>query len=1315
MAVNTRIQVTNGISPVVNGMVKSINSLCSAFDKAEAASAGIVDTKALQTAQNQILKTKNTFDKMSDSIDSSTQSQSRNSSQAGKSGSAISGLAGKVTAAAASFAAFAGVSSIVGSAISRVDTIDTATKSLTVLTGSADSAKLIMSDLTESIQGTPIALNDVALGAKKLVAAGMEAGNVKTVFTSIADAAYGVGDGSASVDQLTDAFANMQSAGVVYGDDINRIVDAGVPAWQILANQSGKSVAEMKDAVSSGTVTSTDAIQALTTGIENGTNGMAGSTAAMSGLAKTAGDTIGGSFSNAKTSIVSSVANIADNLKGPIIETLKSATDKFKEFGAYTKSDEFQNGFNQFVTTLTNIATGAGQVIQFLAPIMPMLPVLVAGVLAFAGAYQVYSGVMAVVTAAQALKTGTTMAETAAQVGLNAALLACPLTWIVVGIMAVIAVAVLLVTHWDQVKAAAIGCWNGIKEAFSPIITELQTGWNNFYTAAMGTISWIQGGWDSFCTTLSTGWNNFTAGASTAMSVTQTVVSNGTGLIGNLLSGNIDGAVQNAKAIWDMLPGGVQTTLTTMVTTVQTKFGEVTTFFTTLPEQFHTWGTEMIGRLTAGITEKIEDVKTAASNVAQGIASFLHFSTPDQGPLATIGSWMGDMVGQLTGGMAAEQAKLAAAAAQMAAVMTANVNSATAQMQATLNAKLAEMTVYSTAETQRMAVNMNAKYDGLAAAMQTKVVALTNNMTAQWEALSATTVMIITQSNTMVLTAMTQLTVGMNTRTTQMRTQTVATVRIMSATTTALNKQMVGQMISAINTLPPAYQSTAVAMMRGMVTGINAERGNVLSATSSLVAELKQTFITGLGIHSPAKFGEYVGLMLDAGVVGGLSNGQILSFTNGIVGEMKDAFMNGKIDLNTLVTYLDDDTLLLIDKLNREGDATTGSAQSSTGMIWPAAGEITSWFGARPASDTNGVGSTNHGGLDIGASYGDSIAAAMSGTVTIAGSYGGYGNAVEIDHGNGYSTLYGHMSQIMASVGQQVTQGQTIGLVGSTGWSTGPHLHFSVFQDGNAVDPYPFLQGAPMTATNTFAGALQQAYNLSKGIGSYGMTGNWLGGEGADVARTAITQALQLLGLSQGYVNGLMWAAYNESGYNPNAINLTDSNAAAGDPSRGLLQTIGSTFSSYMLPGHGNIWDPLDNTLAAIRYMLQEYGSIDAVLNSRMNTWRGYAVGTNNARQGLAWVGENGPEIVDFGGGETVYTSGQSRSMVGDTINASVPVTTAGVPVMNVPKSTQAVNVTVNNTINNSGELDDASTRITNVITTALRQGNDSGAGGYHG
>ena len=122
---------------------------------------------------------------------------------------------------------------------------------------------------------------------------------------------------------------------------------------------------------------------------------------------------------------------------------------------------------------------------------------------------------------------------------------------------------------------------------------------------------------------------------------------------------------------------------------------------------------------------------------------------------------------------------------------------------------------------------------------------------------------------------------------------------------------------------------------------------------------------------------------------------------------------------------------------------------------WPVSGTITSPFGWRP--NPFGGAPDFHPGLDIAAPSGTTVTAAAGGTVILAQWYGGYGNFILIDHGGGVATGYGHLSAIYVSVGQQVQRGQAIGAVGSTGHSTGPHLHFEVRIAGKPVDPAPRL------------------------------------------------------------------------------------------------------------------------------------------------------------------------------------------------------------------------------------------------------------------
>jgi len=126
-------------------------------------------------------------------------------------------------------------------------------------------------------------------------------------------------------------------------------------------------------------------------------------------------------------------------------------------------------------------------------------------------------------------------------------------------------------------------------------------------------------------------------------------------------------------------------------------------------------------------------------------------------------------------------------------------------------------------------------------------------------------------------------------------------------------------------------------------------------------------------------------------------------------------------------------------------------------MSWPLPGHrrVTSGYGNRPRP--RGRGTEMHSGVDISAPRGTHIVAAESGTVVLSGWHGGFGQTVIIEHGNGITTLYGHNSRNLVSVGDWVNRGDVIAHVGSTGFSTGPHLHFEVRRNGNHVNPNPFL------------------------------------------------------------------------------------------------------------------------------------------------------------------------------------------------------------------------------------------------------------------
>lgn len=243
----------------------------------------------------------------------------------------------------------------------------------------------------------------------------------------------------------------------------------------------------------------------------------------------------------------------------------------------------------------------------------------------------------------------------------------------------------------------------------------------------------------------------------------------------------------------------------------------------------------------------------------------------------------------------------------------------------------------------------------------------------------------------------------------------------------------------------------------GIKSGFESLWTNITSWCGTVVDKFKEA----LGIASPSKVMTELGGFVTEGFFNGLSAADWGGFATGIMDQVVEAFKNGGATLSALVSKLGSGITSILSSMGVDlsglfGGTGSGNVQSLGGLLWPTtSSSITSWFGYR--NDTGGVGSTYHQGLDIGAGYGEPIYAAADGQVEIAGGYGGYGNAVKLANGDGIETLYGHMSAVAVNAGDVVTKGQVIGYVGSTGNSTGPHLHFSVLVNGEQVDPAQFF------------------------------------------------------------------------------------------------------------------------------------------------------------------------------------------------------------------------------------------------------------------
>lgn len=250
--------------------------------------------------------------------------------------------------------------------------------------------------------------------------------------------------------------------------------------------------------------------------------------------------------------------------------------------------------------------------------------------------------------------------------------------------------------------------------------------------------------------------------------------------------------------------------------------------------------------------------------------------------------------------------------------------------------------------------------------------------------------------------------------------------------------------VESIRNLPETLRNYAVEMLTKMADGIRQTASDVWGAMTQLAEDLKTKFKEALGIHSPSSVFKEFGYNIVQGLLNGLNIDSIMGWVNSMIEQIKGAFAGGNFNLQAAIEFIGTGAADFFKSIGI-GGAKTGD------MSAPVSGDITSEFGWR----THPIYGDQrfHSGLDIGAAEGTPVGAAGAGTVTQAGWNGGYGMSVTLDHGNGLSSLYAHLSAILVSVGEVVSKLQTIGLVGSTGDSTGAHLHFGLMENGEWIDP----------------------------------------------------------------------------------------------------------------------------------------------------------------------------------------------------------------------------------------------------------------------
>jgi murein DD-endopeptidase MepM/ murein hydrolase activator NlpD len=305
----------------------------------------------------------------------------------------------------------------------------------------------------------------------------------------------------------------------------------------------------------------------------------------------------------------------------------------------------------------------------------------------------------------------------------------------------------------------------------------------------------------------------------------------------------------------------------------------------------------------------------------------------------------------------------------------------------------------------------------------------------------------------------------------------------------------------------------------------------------------------------------------------------------GIANAAVGATRLGGVPLNkdaTFIRALRDAPKTLIDKLVARIRTDDAEQQAYSGGAWlkPADGAYGAKFGQEGPMWASG----RHTGLDILAPFGSDVRAVAAGQVVDRSTAGPYGNHLLLNHAGGIQSLYAHLNEMFVAFGDAVTAGQRIGAVGMTGNTTGPHLHLEARSlTRGSFDPMELLNGST-------------------------------GGKAAPPGqvRDWIIQGLSVVGQgnNQAWINGLYTIAMRESGGNPRAINLYDSNAARGTPSKGLLQFIDPTFRQYAMAGYTDIWNPIHQVIADWFYINSRYGGIQNVQQADPNRPpKGYAWG----------------------------------------------------------------------------------------------------------
>lgn len=377
---------------------------------------------------------------------------------------------------------------LASSGMGRLSAIENARTSLEVMMGDTKTANEFLDEVLAFAKTTPFAFPDLAESSRNLIAFGMDSKKVVPTLKAIGDAAAATGKGAEGLNQVAGAFGDMQISSELSLGPIRSLEAAGVPALKILANQAGISADEMAKRISKGSVNSKEAIDNLVKGMQEGTNGLAGPTAAMAGIMEKTKKNWTGSVDSLKSSISSTMAKMVDPAKphiqnamawfgnqfSKLPDVINSVWTTAKDAGATELFKSIKDGAMSLVNTIQThwptikdhlkgtikIIVDIGlKIKEHWKPIKEIVIAVTAGFLAF----KVAMSSMAIINTVTSMITG-----------LNNVMRANPATLVVAGITSLITIGVYLYRNWDIVKEKAKELWNYLIELKDAAVEKLR-------------------------------------------------------------------------------------------------------------------------------------------------------------------------------------------------------------------------------------------------------------------------------------------------------------------------------------------------------------------------------------------------------------------------------------------------------------------------------------------------------------------------------------------------------------------------------------------------------------------------------------------------------------------------------------------------------------------------------------------------------------------------------------------------------------------------------------------------------------------------